>query len=94
MIKKQISEITSEAHNRDIPETKADKFIRLAEYRTRKVIHYLDALGYLANKAAYEQTPEQVNLIFTAILNKVYQNKDRLLGKEIKPPLFSLKVGE
>ena len=42
-------------------ETKAEKFIRLGEYRMNK------ALEHLANKSAYEYTPEQVEAMFSTL---------------------------
>ena len=41
-------------------ETKAEKFIRLGEYRMNKAIDAIGRLEHLANKSAYEYTAEQV----------------------------------
>ena len=40
-------------------ETKAEKFIRLGEYRMNKAMDAIGRLEHLANKSAYEYTPEQ-----------------------------------
>lgn len=41
-------------------ETKAEKFIRLGEYRMNKAIEAIGRLENLSNRSAYEYTPEQV----------------------------------
>ena len=38
-------------------ETKAEKFIRLGEYRMNKAMDAIGRLEHLANKSAYEYTP-------------------------------------
>ena len=45
------------------PAEKAEKFIRLGEYRINKVIDAIGRLENLSNKSAYEYTPEQVEAI-------------------------------
>ena len=54
-------------------ETKADKFIRLGEYRMNKAIDAIGRIENLANRSAYEYTPEQVAEVkakFTVTKNK------------------------
>ena len=48
-------------------ETKAEKFIRLGEYRMNKAIDTIGRLAHLANRSAYEYTSEQVEAIFGAL---------------------------
>ena len=52
-------------------ETKAEKFIRLGEYRMNKAIDAIGRLEHLANRSAYEYTAEQVEAMFGALENKV-----------------------
>lgn len=66
-------------------ESKSDKFIRLANHRTNRVLKYLDALGNLTNKSVYEYTPEQVTRIIEAIDLAVNTCEKKLLGLEPKP---------
>ena len=40
-------------------ETKAEKFIRLGEYRMNKAIDTIGRIENLANRSAYEYTPER-----------------------------------
>ena len=44
-------------------ETKRQKFQRLAEARTNRIIEQLDILGNLSNRSNYEYTKEEVNKI-------------------------------
>ncbi|WP_322795357.1 hypothetical protein [Tepidiforma sp.] len=48
-------------------ETKAERFRRLAETRTNAVIEKIRLLGNLSNRANYEYTDEEVELMFAAI---------------------------
>lgn len=57
-------------------ETKAEKFIRLGEYRMNKAIDAIGRLEHLANRSAYEYTAEQVEAMFGALENKVADDMD------------------
>ncbi len=48
-------------------EQKSEKFSRLAEARTNKIIDTIRLLGNLSNQYHYEYTQEQVDAIFDAI---------------------------
>lgn len=43
------------------------RFIRVAERRTREILHKLRLLGNCSNKSAYSYTEEEVELVFSAI---------------------------
>lgn len=45
-------------------ETKRQKFVRLAESRTNKIIDMLQLLGNCSNSSAYDYTQEDVDKIF------------------------------
>ena len=46
---------------------KEERFVRIAENRTNKVINMIRLLGNCANKNNYQYTNEQVDRIFKAI---------------------------
>lgn len=46
---------------------KKERFERIAEQRTNKILKTLDLLGNCSNKGNYDYTEEQVNKIFNAI---------------------------
>ena len=48
-------------------ESKRDKFVRLAEARTNKIIEMLKLLGNCSSKTNYEYTEEDVKKIFAEI---------------------------
>lgn len=54
-------------HLYDSMETRKEKFIRLATYRTNLVLEKLRILGNLSNKTNYDYTDEEVTKIFNAI---------------------------
>lgn len=52
-------------------ETKAEKFVRIGEYRMNKAIEAIGRLENLANRSAYEYTQEQVEAMFSVLEEKV-----------------------
>lgn len=56
-------------------ETKRDKFVRLAEARTNKIIDMLQLLGNCSNASAYDYTQQDVEKIFSAIEAEVREAK-------------------
>lgn len=48
-------------------ESKSDRFVRIAEARTNKIIDMIQLLGNCANRATYEYTKDDVKQIFGAI---------------------------
>lgn len=72
------------------PESKSDKFIRLATARTLKAIYYIEKLESLATRSKHAYTPEQVNKIIMAIDIALNKCEQKLLGTEPKPQPFTL----
>lgn len=72
-------------------ETKKERFIRVAENRTNKIIDMVRLLGNCSNKGNYEYTEEDVSKIFAAIENEVEAAKNKFYGEEQKEKKFSLK---
>lgn len=60
-----------------IQETKRDKFVRLAEARTNKIIDMIQLLGNCSNSGAYDYTQQDVDKIFTAIENELREAKKK-----------------
>ena len=56
-------------------ELKADKFKRIATFRTNRVLNDLRLLGNCSNTSAYSYTEEDVKKIFSAIEGEVKQVK-------------------
>lgn len=48
-------------------ESKSDKFVRIAEARTNKIINMIKLLGNCSNKNTYDYSKEDVRKIFNAI---------------------------
>ena len=76
-------------------ETKREKFVRLAEARTNKILKMIELLGNLSNTSSYEYTEEDVNRIYDRIFNELNISKERYgFGLRRKPEAFSLKCDE
>ena len=58
-------------------ETKAEKFIRIGEYRMNKAVDAIGRLENLANRGSYEYTQEQVDAMFQALEGRVAEVKAR-----------------
>lgn len=65
-------------------ETKRQKFVRLAEARTNKIIDMLQLLGNCSNSSAYDYTQEDVDKIFSAIESEVKESRKKFNKIESK----------
>lgn len=65
-------------------ESKAEKFVRLGEYRMNKAMDTIGRLEHLANKSAYEYTAEQVETMFTVLESKVAEVKAKFTVTKAK----------
>lgn len=73
-------------------ETKRDRFVRLAEARTNKIINMLKLLGNCSSTSNYEYTEEDVRKIFAAIDREVKNAKGKFSGSDTqKEDKFSLR---
>ncbi len=58
-------------------ETKREKFVRLAEARTNKIIDMLKLLGNCSNKSTYDYKQQDVDRIFSVIEAEVREAKKK-----------------
>ena len=58
-------------------ETKREKFVRLAENRTNKIIGMIQLLGNCSNRSQYEYDQKDVEKIFRAIQIELDEAKKR-----------------
>lgn len=65
-------------------ETKREKFVRLAEARTNKIIDMLQLLGNCSNSSAYDYSQEDVDKIFSAIESEVKEARKKFNKSESK----------
>ena len=72
-------------------ETKRDRFVRLAEARTNKILEMMRLLGNCSSKTNYEYTDEDVKKIFGALEKELKNTKNKFLGIEAKEERFTLK---
>ena len=72
-------------------ETKREKFVRLAEARTNKILEMMRLLGNCAVKANYDYTDEDTKKIFNALEKALKNTKNRFLGIEAKEEKFTLQ---
>lgn len=70
-------------------ESKRDRFIRVAENRTNRILDTLDLLGNCANKGNYDYTEQDVKKIFDTIQKKLDETRQRY-AKQSKNEKFKL----
>ena len=71
-------------------ETKREKFVRIAESRTNKIINMIDLLGNCSNKSAYEYSEEDVNKIFGRLEKELKLAKQRFASSDESSKTFKL----
>lgn len=83
----------AEMKEKGAAESKRDKFVRLAEARTNKILNMLELLGNCSNSSIYEYTQSDVNQIFGAIESEVKEIKKKFQAsdEEKKSSKFTLK---
>ena len=57
--------------------TKREKFVRIAEARTNKIINMIQLLGNCSNQSLYEYSQKDVNKIFNTIQTELDEAKKR-----------------
>lgn len=65
-------------------ETKREKFVRLAEARTNKIIGMIQLLGNCSNSSAYDYTAPDIDKIFNVIENELKEAKKKFNKIESK----------
>ena len=74
------------------PESKRERFVRLAEARTNKIIDMIQLLGNCANTNTYEYTQQDVDRIFSAIEAELREAKKKYQRVETsRTTRFTLK---
>ncbi len=72
-------------------ETKRERFVRIAEARTNKIIDMLKLLGNCSSTSNYEYSEEDVKKIFAAIEKEVKNAKAKFTGSDtLKNDRFTL----
>ncbi len=72
-------------------ESKRDRFKRLAQARTNRIISTLRLLGNCSSKSNYEYTDEDVRKIFSVIERELKAARNRFTGaSKQKDDLFTL----
>ena len=72
-------------------ETKEERFVRIAEARTNKIIDMVRLLGNCANKGNYSYTDEEVRKIFAAIDAELKIAKAKFTEAEAVDKKFTLR---
>ena len=71
-------------------ETKRDKFVRLAEARTNKIIDMIRLLGNCSNKSNYDYTDADVQKIFSTLEKELKNAKLKFSMSEVEEDKFRL----
>ena len=76
-----------------VKETKRERFMRIAEARTNKIIDMIELLGNCSNRATYEYSKDDVKKIFAAIENELKTAKAKfdIADSDGKEKKFTLR---
>lgn len=74
-----------------MPENKRERFIRIAENRTNRIIDTLRLLANCSNKSNYDYTEEDIKKIFTAIEKEVRNTRSAFSGGDCESERFTLR---
>ncbi len=71
-------------------ETKRERFVRIAEARTNKILEMIRLLGNCSSKTNYEYSDEDVKKIFNVLEKELKNTKNKFMGIESKDEKFKL----
>ena len=72
-------------------ETKEERFVRIAEARTNKIIDMIRLLGNCSNKGNYSYSEEEVKKIFNAIEAELKVAKGKFTEADTGEKKFTLR---
>ena len=72
-------------------ESRRDRFVRVAEARTNRILDTMRLLGNCSNKSNYDYTEEDVKKIFGALEAELKHQKSRFLGGASSEERFTLQ---
>lgn len=74
-------------------ESKSERFIRIAEARTNKILDMIQLLGNCSNRATYDYSKDDIKKIFGAIENelRIAKSKFDIGDSEAKDKKFTLR---
>lgn len=65
-------------------ESKRERFVRLVEARTNKILDMIKLLGNCSSKSNYEYTEDDVKKIFSAIEREVRNARAKFYGSDVQ----------
>lgn len=71
-------------------ENKRERFVRIAENRTNRIIDTLRLLANCSNKSNYDYSEEDIKKIFAAIEKEVRNARSAFSGSDSESKRFSL----
>ena len=72
-------------------ETKRERFIRIAEARTNKILEMMRLLGNCASTNNYEYTEEDIKKIFGALERELKNTKNKFTDTDTSGEKFTLR---
>jgi hypothetical protein len=91
MAKKKPTETAADATSTPkSTETKADKFVRLANRRVPRALKAIRAISNLAGRNTYDFSDEQAGQVVTVLIDAVNKMHERFKGSVAREPDFRL----
>lgn len=74
--------VESESAGTPIRKSRRERFLAVAERRTREILHKIRLLGNCSNRSAYEYQDHEVEQIFLAIERELETARSRFAGRK------------
>lgn len=71
-------------------ETKRERFVRIAEARTNRILDNMRLLGNCSHKGNYDYTDDDIKKIFNALESELRRQKARFQGGDSSEERFTL----
>ncbi len=71
-------------------ETKRERFVRIAEARTNKILEMMRLLGNCSSTSNYDYTDEDIKKIFGTLEKELKNTKNKFLGVDSNNEKFTL----
>lgn len=72
-------------------ETKRERFVRIAEARTNKILEMMRLLGNCSSTNNYEYTDEDIRKIFGALERELKNTKNKFMDTDAAGEKFTLR---
>jgi len=79
------------SENSSTEESNRERFVRIAEARTNKILSMIRLLGNCSSRNRYDYTEEDIKIIFSSIEKELRLTKSKFIDSDTAEGKFSLR---